>query len=108
MENFLEPLSELESKCDRLQDKGESKPAHIQERVETIRVSRRNNQQVTVCREACSLIKSESHTGGWSWDTYKVQLDFSTDCVYDNRRSLKISHALCVPPPLPTKVLYEI
>ena len=47
LENFLEPLSELESKCDGLQDKGESKPAHIQERVETIRVSQRNNQQVT-------------------------------------------------------------
>ena len=39
LDNFLGPLGELEAKCDGLQDKGESKPAHIQERVETIRVS---------------------------------------------------------------------
>ena len=39
LDNFLLPLGELEGRCDGLQDKGESKPAHIQERVETIRVS---------------------------------------------------------------------
>ena len=39
LDSFLGPLGELEAKCDGLQDKGESKPAHIQERVETIRVS---------------------------------------------------------------------
>ena len=39
LDSFLGPLGELEGKCDGLQDKGESKPAHIQERVETIRVS---------------------------------------------------------------------
>ena len=42
LDNFLGPLGELEAKCDGLQDKGESKPAHIQERVETIRVGRVN------------------------------------------------------------------
>lgn len=40
LEDFLRPLGELEVKCDGLQDHGESKPAHIQERIETIRVSK--------------------------------------------------------------------
>lgn len=42
LDSFLGPLGELEAKCDGLQDKGESKPAHIQERVETIRVCQGN------------------------------------------------------------------
>ena len=39
LDSFVGPLGELEVKCEGLQDRGESKPAHIQERVEAIRVS---------------------------------------------------------------------
>ena len=42
LDSFLRPLGEMEVKCDGLQEKGESKPVHIQERVETIRVRSRN------------------------------------------------------------------
>ena len=47
LDSFVGPLGELEVKCEGLQDRGESKLAHIQERVEAIRVS--ESDCVCVC-----------------------------------------------------------
>ena len=38
LDAFLQPLTELEGKCDGIEVKGESKPALIQERLESVRV----------------------------------------------------------------------
>lgn len=37
--SFLNPLTELEAKCDGLQLSGDSQPLKVQEKVETVRVS---------------------------------------------------------------------
>ena len=54
LDSFVGPLGELEVKCEGLQDRGESKPAHIQERVEAIRVSESD----------CVFERKEK---GWEW-----------------------------------------